>query len=35
MIPQLLRMYADGPIETAPPHPVLAQMERLKDAFGT
>ena len=30
-----LRMYADGVIETAPPHPVLAQMERLKDAFGT
>ena len=29
-----LRMYADGVIEIAPPHPVLAQMERLKDAFG-
>jgi regulator of CtrA degradation len=26
------RMYADG-VETEPPHPVLAQIERLKDAF--
>jgi len=29
------RMYADGVMAAAPPHPVLAQMERLKDAFGT
>jgi regulator of CtrA degradation len=29
------RMYADGALEAAAgPHPVLAQMERLKDAFG-
>jgi regulator of CtrA degradation len=28
------RMYADGVVDRAPPHPVLAQMERLKDAFG-
>ena len=27
------RMYADSPAEEAPPHPVLAQLERLKDAF--
>jgi regulator of CtrA degradation len=26
------RMYADG-VETEPPHPVLAQIERLKDSF--
>jgi len=29
------RMYADTAGEDAPPHPVLEQMERLKDAFGT
>jgi regulator of CtrA degradation len=30
------RMYADtGGAAAAPPHPVLSQMERLKDAFGT
>jgi regulator of CtrA degradation len=29
------RMYAEGCGETAPPHPVLAQHERLKDIFGT
>ena len=28
------RMYADGVIDQTPPHPVLLQMERLKDAFG-
>jgi regulator of CtrA degradation len=27
------RMYAGATGETAPPHPVLSQMERLKDAF--
>jgi len=27
------RMYAEGAAEEAPPHPVLAQIERLKDAF--
>jgi regulator of CtrA degradation len=29
------RMYAEASGDAAPPHPVLAQMERLKDAFGT
>ncbi len=29
------RMYADVGGDDAPPHPVLSQMERLKDAFGT
>jgi regulator of CtrA degradation len=29
------KMYADASGEDAPPHPVLSQMERLKDAFGT
>jgi regulator of CtrA degradation len=29
------RMYADTSSAAAPPHPVLSQMERLKDAFGT
>jgi regulator of CtrA degradation len=29
------RMYAEATGDAAPPHPVLAQMERLKDAFGT
>jgi len=28
------KMYADASGETAPPHPVLSQLERLKDAFG-
>src|SRR5215472_16548869 len=28
------RMYAEGAAEEAPPHPVLSQLERLKDAFG-
>jgi regulator of CtrA degradation len=28
------RMYSDGVVDAAPPHPVLLQMERLKDAFG-
>jgi regulator of CtrA degradation len=29
------RVYADAAGPDAPPHPVLAQMDRLKDAFGT
>ena len=29
------RMYAEASGDSATPHPVLAQMERLKDAFGT
>jgi len=29
------RMYADASGDAAPPHPVLTQMERLRDAFGT
>ncbi|HVN00256.1 MAG TPA: DUF1465 family protein [Caulobacteraceae bacterium] len=28
------KMYADASSEAAPPHPVLSQLERLKDAFG-
>ncbi|HZZ88667.1 MAG TPA: DUF1465 family protein [Caulobacteraceae bacterium] len=29
------RMYAGACGDAAPPHPVLSQMERLRDAFGT
>ena len=29
------RMYVETDAEDAPPHPVLSQLERLKDAFGT
>jgi len=29
------RMYLETGAEDAPPHPVLSQLERLKDAFGT
>ena len=29
------RMYLDASADDAPPHPVLSQLERLKDAFGS
>jgi len=29
-----LRMYVETAADAAPPHPVLSQFERLKDAFG-
>jgi hypothetical protein len=29
------RMYIQSAASDAPPHPVLSQMDRLKDAFGS